>query len=74
MINITPICNAWGTLWVTIFGWTKYFFYALVMTLYPLSYYRFYIRKGETPLNDWTLALKMCGTTFFCAMAYWSHA
>lgn len=52
---------------------TKYFFYVLVIVLYPMTYYRFFIRKGFTPTNDLATLLKMMTTAFFCVMAYWSH-
>ena len=55
------------------FKQTKYFFYLLVIILFPLSYYRFFFRKGHTPFNDITVALKMMTTAFFCCMAYWCH-
>jgi hypothetical protein len=55
-------------------SYTRYFFYLLVIVLFPLTYYRFFIRKGETPFNDLSLLLKMLTTGFFSAMAYWSHA
>lgn len=54
--------------------YTRYWFYLLVIILFPLTYYRFFIRKGETPFNDLSVLLKMLTTAFFCVMAYWSHA
>lgn len=53
---------------------TKYFFYVLIMTFYPLTYYRFFIKFGQTPLNDFFLLLKMSTAAFFCVMAFWSHS
>lgn len=55
-------------------SWTKYFFYLLVVTLYPMAYYRFFIKKGQTPFNDMTVLCNMLTSAFFCVMAYWSHA
>ena len=55
-------------------GWTKYYFYALAATLYPAAYYRYFIRFGITPFNDWMCLLTMCIAAFFCVMAVWSHS
>jgi len=39
-----------------------------------MTYYRFFIRKGFTPFNDFTVLLEMCTTAFLAAMAYWCHS
>lgn len=46
MINITPIFYAYQYIMITIYGWTKYYFYALMVTLYPMSWYRYFIKFG----------------------------
>jgi len=53
---------------------TKYLFYILVIILVPQCYYCYFLRKGQSPFEDVSLALKMFSTLFVCIMAYWSHA
>lgn len=57
LINITPICKVINSILKVIIGWTKYYFYALVVVLFPLIYYRFFIKKGFTPFNDLSVLL-----------------
>ena len=73
-IDIRPLCRLLVAILTTIVGWTKYYFYALAATLYPAAYYRYFIRFGITPFNDWTCLLTMCIAAFFCVMAVWSHS
>ena len=73
-MDITPIFNAYIKVMEFIISYTRYFFYILVAVLYPLSFYRYFISKGQTPFNDFSVLLKMLITGILCVMAYWSHA
>lgn len=73
LINITPIANAYNFAIITLFGWTKYYFYFLIVTLYPLTFYRYFFSKGQTPLNDFWVLLKFVTTGALTCMALWSH-
>lgn len=45
-----------------------------MLTLYPSTFYRYFIRLGFTPFNDFTVLLKMVISLFFMMMAFWSHS
>ena len=59
-----------GQIWSFILRNTKYAFYALVIVLYPSSFYRFFFKFGDYSLLT---LVKMTISAFFAGMAYWSH-
>jgi hypothetical protein len=50
----------------------KYLFYSLLIVLFPSSFYRFYILKGESPLSL-PLLFKIAISAILATMAFWSH-
>ena len=51
----------------------KYFFYLLVIILYPCSFNQFFFRHGVYPWNSFSCLVKMSISAFCAVMAFWSH-
>lgn len=67
------VAKLWSRLVSFIFDITKYFFYALVVFLFPSIFIRFQGRFGVYPWNDLYCFCKFVFGGFLVAMAYWSH-
>jgi hypothetical protein len=52
---------------------TKYFFYVLVIYLYPTSFQRFFFNFGRFPWNDIGCFIQMSISAFFAFMAFLSY-
>lgn len=57
-----------------VYSTTRYFFYILVLVLFPSLCDRFYFRFGIYPTEDPECAIKLSISTFLILMAYWSHS
>lgn len=56
-----------------LFKQIKYFFYGLVLYLYPSLFFRYFFRHGDYPWTDPWVAVYMLVGAFFAGMANWAH-
>ena len=53
--------------------YAKYFFYILLLILYPYASYRFFFKFGIYPLQDFWFTIQYSFMIFLTVMAFWSH-